>query len=261
MASIIGARDDRPRRAGIKALCAAHGLEVAGLTSYVRPDENDAVSRLIDACRTLGCPRFRIFSARYDPAVGYFALRDRRAPSSRASPAGSRARGSRRCSKSISARSSRARRSPSSCCATDPATIGVILDPANLVIEGGMDLRMGLDMLGDGSTSCTSRTSAGSRRLREMALALRRARRRPVRLGRDDRRVARGRLRRLAVAREFVARPGQAYRLCRRGPRRRVPGAARHRSAAARRSRCCAASALRRPRLGPRSPARLPSLR
>ena len=57
---------DAPR---IKALCAAHGLEVAGLTSYVRPDEDEAVVRLIDACRTLGCPRFRIFSARYDPAA------------------------------------------------------------------------------------------------------------------------------------------------------------------------------------------------
>jgi sugar phosphate isomerase/epimerase len=65
---------DAPR---IKALCAAHGLAVAGLTSYVRPDEDDAVGRLIDACATLGCPRFRIFSARHDPSVGYFALRDR----------------------------------------------------------------------------------------------------------------------------------------------------------------------------------------
>jgi len=77
-ASITSARPrvdrDAPR---IKQLCAAHGLEIAGLTSYVRPDEDDAISRLIDACRALGCPRFRIFSARYDPAVGYFALRDR----------------------------------------------------------------------------------------------------------------------------------------------------------------------------------------
>ena len=64
---------DAPR---IKALCAAHGLAVAGLTSYVRPDEEDAVRRLIEACRTLDCPRFRIFSAMYDPAVGYFPLRD-----------------------------------------------------------------------------------------------------------------------------------------------------------------------------------------
>jgi sugar phosphate isomerase/epimerase len=58
---------DAPR---IKALCAAHGLEIAGLTSYIRPDEDDATGRLIDACRRLGCPRFRIFSARYDPALG-----------------------------------------------------------------------------------------------------------------------------------------------------------------------------------------------
>jgi sugar phosphate isomerase/epimerase len=30
----------------------------------------------------------------------------------------------------------------------DPATIGAILDPANLMIEGSMDLRMALDMIG-----------------------------------------------------------------------------------------------------------------
>jgi sugar phosphate isomerase/epimerase len=96
--------------ARIKALCAAHGLEVAGLTSYVRPDEEEGIGRLIDACRTLGCPRFRR-SATSPSAIG-------RAASSNGSPAGSRAPGSRRCSRSISARSSRARHWPSSCCAT-----------------------------------------------------------------------------------------------------------------------------------------------
>ena len=153
---------DAPR---IKALCAAHGLEVAGLTSYVRPDEEDAIGRLIDACRTLGCPRFRIFSARYDPAVGYFALRDRtRAQlerlARRLEGSGVKALleihfGTIVASPALAFELLRD---------LDPATIGVILDPANLVIEGGMDLRMGLDMLASGSTSCTSRTSAGSRR-------------------------------------------------------------------------------------------------
>jgi sugar phosphate isomerase/epimerase len=104
---------DGPR---IKQLCAAHGLEVAGLTSYVRPDdEDDAISRLIDACRTLSCPRFRIFSARYDPAVGYFALRDRcqlERLARRLEVSGVKA-----LIETISARSSRVPPLPSSCCA------------------------------------------------------------------------------------------------------------------------------------------------
>jgi sugar phosphate isomerase/epimerase len=104
---------DGPR---IKQLCAAHGLEVAGLTSYVRPDdEDDAISRLIDACRTLSCPRFRVFSARYDPAVGYFALRDR----CQLERLARRLEGSgvKALIETISARSSRVPPLPSSCCA------------------------------------------------------------------------------------------------------------------------------------------------
>jgi sugar phosphate isomerase/epimerase len=136
--------------ARIKELCAAHGLAVAGLTSYVRPDQEAAVARLIDACRTLGCPRFRIFSARYDPAVGYFAIRDRTRVqlerlARRLEGTGVKALleihfGTIVASPTLAFELLRD---------IDPATIGVILDPANLVIEGAMDLRMGLDMLGD----------------------------------------------------------------------------------------------------------------
>ena len=203
---------DAPR---IKALCAAHGLEVAGLTSYVRPDEDDATRRLIDACRTVSCPRFRIFSARYDPAVGYFALRDRtRAQlerlARRLEGSGVKALleihfGTIVASPALAFELLRD---------LDPEVIGVILDPANLVIEGGMDLRMGLDMLGAaGRPRARQEHPLGADARRTLAVAIRRARRRPVRLGRDDRRIARGRLRRLAVARESMARPGQAYRL------------------------------------------------
>jgi sugar phosphate isomerase/epimerase len=136
--------------ARIKALCEAHGLAVAGLTSYVRPAEEDAVARLIDACGTLGCPRFRIFSARYDPGVGYFALRDRtRAALERVARrldgTGVKALleihfGTIVASPALAFELLRD---------LDPATIGVILDPANLVIEGAMDLCMALDMLGE----------------------------------------------------------------------------------------------------------------
>jgi len=134
----------------LKALCDAHGLAVAGLTGYARPDDDAAIGRLIDACTTLGCPRFRIFSARYDPAVGYFALRDRtRAElerlARRLDGTGVKALleihfGTIVASPALAFELLRD---------IDPATIGVILDPANLVIEGAMDLRMALEMLGE----------------------------------------------------------------------------------------------------------------
>ena len=133
----------------IGALCAAHGLAVAGLTTYVRPDEEDAVRRLIEACQILGCPRFRIFSALYDPAVGYFPLRDQTR------------RKLERLARMLEGSGVKALleihfgtifSSPALAWGLlrglDPATIGVVLDPANLVIEGAMDLRMALDMIG-----------------------------------------------------------------------------------------------------------------
>jgi sugar phosphate isomerase/epimerase len=137
---------DAPR---IKALCDAHGLAVAGLTSYVRPDEDAAIGRLIDACGILDCPRFRIFSARYDPAIGYFALRDRtrrelERVARRLEGSGIKALleihfGTIVASPALAFELLRE---------LDPALIGVILDPANLVIEGATDLRLALDLLG-----------------------------------------------------------------------------------------------------------------
>lgn len=137
---------DAPR---IKALCDAHGLEVAGLTSYVRPGDDDAIARLLDACGSMGCRRFRVFSARYDPGVGYFAIRDRtRAElerlARRLEGTGVKALleihfGTIVTSPALAFELLRD---------LDPTTIGVILDPANLVIEGSMDLQMALDMLG-----------------------------------------------------------------------------------------------------------------
>ena len=133
----------------IGALCAAHGLAVAGLTTYVRPDEEAAVRRLIEACQILGCPRFRIFSALYEPAVGYFPLRDQTR------------RQLERLARMLEGSGVKALleihygtifSSPALAWellrGLNPAAIGIVLDPANLVIEGAMDLRMALDMIG-----------------------------------------------------------------------------------------------------------------
>lgn len=138
---------DAPR---IKALCDAAGLRVAGLTSHLRPDQEDGIRRLIAAAQTLDCPRFRIFSARYDPAAGYWALHAdtlEKLHDVERILAGTGVKalleihfGTIVCSPSLTYELVRH---------CDPALIGVILDPANMVIEGSMDLRMGLDILKD----------------------------------------------------------------------------------------------------------------
>ena len=149
-ASTIGApRPSIGMRRGSRRCAPPTGSKSRGSPAMSAPMRRMAIRRLIDACRTLGCPRFRIFSARYDPAVGYFALRDR--------TRGQLERLARRLEGSgvkalLEIHFGTIVASPALAFELlrdlDPATIGVILDPANLVIEGGMDLRMGLDMLG-----------------------------------------------------------------------------------------------------------------
>ena len=136
--------------ARIKRLCDAHGLEVASMGTYVRLEQEEAIRRLADAAAVMGCPRFRLFSALYDPAVGYRALYDDTlAKLQRVERilAGTGVKGllethfgTIACSPSLAYDLVRH---------CDPAVIGVIMDPANMVIEGSMNLRMGLDILKD----------------------------------------------------------------------------------------------------------------
>lgn len=135
--------------ARIKALCADHGLEPVSLTSYVRLDDSDGIKRFTDACATIGCPRFRAFGAHYDASIGFWAQRDelrRRLEDAERVLAGTGVKalleihfGTLLPSPALAFELFRER---------DPACLGVILDPANMVIEGSMDLRMGLDMIG-----------------------------------------------------------------------------------------------------------------
>ena len=117
----------------------------------------------------LDCPRFRIFSAMYDPAVGYFSLRDE-----------TRAK-LEKLARQLEGTGVKALleihfgtifSSPALAFELlrdmDPESIGVVLDPANLVIEGSMDLRLALDMIGPFvdlvhvKNICWERTAAGN---------------------------------------------------------------------------------------------------
>ena len=137
---------DAPR---IEQLCRAHGLEIAGLTTYVRPDDEEGIRRLTAACQVLDCPRFRIFSAMYDPTVGYFSLRDQ--TRSQLEKLARRLEGTG-VKALLEIHFGTIFSTPALAFELlrdmDPASIGVVLDPANLVIEGSMDLRLALDMIG-----------------------------------------------------------------------------------------------------------------
>lgn len=134
----------------IKAISEAAGLEVCGLTTYVRLDQEDSIKRLADAANIIGCPRFRLFSALYDPKRGYRAIYDDTVEKLKRVEALLKGRGVKAlleihfgtivCSPSLAYDVVRH---------CDPAVIGVIHDPANTIIEGGMNPRMGLDIVKD----------------------------------------------------------------------------------------------------------------
>lgn len=138
------------RHAGtIRALCSGAGLEVVSLTGYTRLDDLDGIRRLAAAAGEIGCPRFRTFADHYDPTRSYWQQRDAvRGALGRVADA---LRGSG-VKALLEVHFGTLLASPALAWEVlrdhDPATVGVILDPANTVIEGSMPMAMGLDMIG-----------------------------------------------------------------------------------------------------------------
>jgi sugar phosphate isomerase/epimerase len=135
--------------ARIRSLSAGAGLDVVSLTGYTPLDDSEDLRRMTAAAGEIGCPRFRAFAAHYDPDEDYWAQHDRiRADLDTVENVvrGSGVKallevhfGTLLASPSLAWEIMRDH---------DPALVGVILDPANTVIEGAMPTRMGLDMLG-----------------------------------------------------------------------------------------------------------------
>lgn len=134
----------------IKALCDAHGIAVASLTTFVEPDDDDDIRRMIAGAQGMGCPRFRFFSGRYDKALGYRAILDAtkaKLASAQRLLDGSGVKGLIEVHfGTIACSPATARELVGDC---DPGLIGVIWDPGNMIIEGSMDLQMSVDILGD----------------------------------------------------------------------------------------------------------------
>lgn len=133
----------------IKALCDAHGIEIAGLTTYIQADDSDAIERLASAAQVMECRRFRLFSAHYDPNIGFWALQKQTIEKLKRAERILEGTGVKGLIEvhfgTIACNPLLAYELVRHC---DPKIIGVIWDPANMVIEGSMDLNMSLDILG-----------------------------------------------------------------------------------------------------------------
>ncbi|MDP7173245.1 MAG: sugar phosphate isomerase/epimerase family protein [Alphaproteobacteria bacterium] len=134
----------------IKAMCDARGIAVAGLTTFVEPDDDDDIRRMIAGAQGMGCPRFRFFSGRYDKSLGYRAILDAtkiKLVNAQRLLDGSGVKGLIEVHfGTIACGPATARELVGEC---DPGLIGVIWDPGNMVIEGSMDLQMSVDILGE----------------------------------------------------------------------------------------------------------------
>ena len=132
----------------IKALCDEHGIEIAGLTTYIEADDSDAIERLASAAQVMECRRFRLFSAHYDPNIGFWALQKQTIEKLKRAERILEGTGVKGLIEvhfgTIACNPLLAYELVRHC---DPKIIGVIWDPANMVIEGSIDLNMSLVVL------------------------------------------------------------------------------------------------------------------
>jgi len=139
----------RRKAAEVRRASDAAGLEICALAPYIKASEVDLMREVAFGCAEMGCPGFRAgvpgydrsrnYNDLYDEAIGDLAALDKIC-----AEAGVRAQieihmGNIACSPSL------AKRLVSG---FDPARIGVIFDPGNMVYEGFENWRMGLELLG-----------------------------------------------------------------------------------------------------------------
>lgn len=133
----------------IRELSQGAGLDVVSLTGYTPLDDIEGIRRMTGAAGEIGCPRFRAFAAHYDPEIDYWTQHDRLRADLDAVETVMRGSGVKAL---LEVHFGTLLASPALAWQImrdhDPALVGVILDPANTVIEGAMPTAMGLDMIG-----------------------------------------------------------------------------------------------------------------
>ena len=130
--------------------CRAAGIKVASIASYLSCEQLKDVERVFEACVLMGAPQARIGAPGYDGSVNYRRLFDSAQRNWAKVEKLARKYGVRANVEThmgnIVPRASAAYRFVSN---FDPAHVGVIYDPGNMVIEGFENHRMGLELLGE----------------------------------------------------------------------------------------------------------------
>ena len=138
--------EDAPR---IRALTADAGLAIPAIASYVQAADVENVARVLRGAATLGTPMARIQVPPYDGETGFAALWDRARRDYREVARLARVHGVKALVEihfgTIVPSASAARRFLDD---LDPAWVGAIYDPGNMVWEGHEQYRLGLETLG-----------------------------------------------------------------------------------------------------------------
>lgn len=144
--SLENIEEDAPRA---KEVAHRHGLEIPSLGTSSDTGDFEKIERLMKAAVAMGAPMLRIGSAGYDGSTHYEELRERvtdnyRTIESMAADHGVKALIEIHANTICPSASATMRILEH----FDPAHVGAILDPGNMVIEGMEKWRMGIEILG-----------------------------------------------------------------------------------------------------------------
>ena len=151
--STLELRSIEAEAAKAKALCDEAGLEIFGLTTYLATNELEPLTRVFHAARSIGCRQVRVGLVPYNPAkadapypVLFARMReDLKAIDALAAETGVKAVLEIHMDTLISSPSAAYRALEG----FDPAHIGLIFDPGNMVNEGFEDYQKSFELLGD----------------------------------------------------------------------------------------------------------------
>lgn len=145
----LGLYNLEERAAEIKRVCESAGLELCSFGTYLPCSDYENVRKVARVSAEIGCPQFRVGTAKYDVEKGYKQQFDETIEHLKVVEGIVKEYGVKALiethMKMIVPSPSAAYRLVSN---FDPRYIGVILDPGNLVVEGYEDPVMSVDLLG-----------------------------------------------------------------------------------------------------------------
>lgn len=146
----LGLYNIEERAREIKQVCDSAGLELCSLGTYLSCSDYENIRKVARVAAEIGCPQFRVGTAKYDADRGYKVQFDETVEHFKVVEDIMKEYGVRALiethMKMITPSPSAAFRLVSH---FDPTCIGVILDPGNLVVEGYEDALMSIDILGE----------------------------------------------------------------------------------------------------------------